>query len=106
MWQSHQSANARLSIERGSQTNQKGFPFIKVFPLLTSCVLGSWRRERKSEIITERYWQNNRLNRLRARLVLFGLEEREQRHTGDLNNLEANTWNITDGVTRSTETGD
>jgi hypothetical protein len=32
------------------------------------------------------------------------LEEGEQRDTGDLCNLEANSWNITDGVTLTTET--
>jgi hypothetical protein len=42
---------------------------------------------------------------LRSRLLLLLLEKGEQRATGDLDNLETNPGNISDGVTTSTETG-
>jgi hypothetical protein len=41
---------------------------------------------------------------LSAGLVLLAAEEREQRDTSDLDNLETAAGNITDGVTRATET--
>ncbi len=44
--------------------------------------------------------------RLRARLLLLALEESEKGDTGDLDDFEADTWNITDGVALTTETGD
>ena len=42
----------------------------------------------------------------RDRLVLLVEPEGEKRGVGDLLDLEADTWDITDGVTLTTETGD
>lgn len=42
---------------------------------------------------------------LRSRLLLLFLEQSKKRATGDLDNLETNPGNITDGMTASTETG-
>lgn len=39
-------------------------------------------------------------------LFLLVAEEREERDTGNLDDLETNTGNITDGVTTTTETSD
>jgi len=48
-------------------------------------------------------FENKKKKRL-TRLVLLALEERKQRSVGHLDNLESDTGNITDGVTRATET--
>ena len=46
------------------------------------------------------------VHRLRTRLLLLLSEERVEGHTGDLDDLEADTRNITNGVTLTTETSD
>jgi len=43
---------------------------------------------------------------LRPGLLLLAPEQRNQSHTGDLDHLETDTGNITDGMTTATETGD
>jgi len=43
---------------------------------------------------------------LRARLLLLVTEERKERHTSDLHNLETDTGNVTHSVATATEPGD
>jgi hypothetical protein len=40
-----------------------------------------------------------------TRSLLLALVKRPERNVGDLDDLETDTWNITDGVTLTTETG-
>ena len=43
---------------------------------------------------------------LRTRFFLLFLIQSPKRYTSNLDNLESDTWNITDGVTLTTETSD
>ena len=50
--------------------------------------------------------ENDDGRRLRTGLLLLRLEQRKQADTGDLDDLETNTGDITLGLTGTTETGD
>lgn len=57
-------------------------------------------------LIKHNQQKNSTCRCLRTWTLLLSLEQGDEWGVGDLDNLETNTGNITDGVTRATKTGD